>query len=489
MMSNKLKLVKFIFFLCFFLTLAFEVQAGEDPFSGAADFDLLDEFMDIEQEEKASSISMILDKFSTNLTGSLGLKNKYFIHPRKDNSQTENQNRKQWSGEALLNFSTNTGLESWQLNFGGWLETGTQDQKYSGYSQWLQDKDIKSHVLELNELYLQIFFSDFDLTIGKKIFKNGISTIYSPTDRYSPRDYHDPVATKALGSWLLRIDYYLEEMSLAAAVLPVFQPSKLPGKNSYWMAGYQDYDLLMYNVSFSTDSIYEDLPEVNIENISYFIKGGKKAKGWDLFSCIYYGINPFYVLALQDFSSGQQNSIPQASSIHLIKKNVKVITAATGFSTIIYNIEFHGEGLYNHSKNRKEDSYLHYVAGFTWTIDEAVQKIGLDRVDLVFEYIGTQITRKQSAPGYIRGFSDYGIGRDDLVSRLYLQVNEDLNFTIHMALQPGENSVFSQLKMEYKFSDDLFFQTVFENFSGRDNTVFGTWEKCDRVILSLDYNF
>ena len=99
-------------------------------------------------------------------------------------------------GEARLNCSTWMGKDFWSLHAAGWLEAGTQDNTYKGVSPVGRDTDRHRRYAELNEIYFILSSENADLTSGKKIFKNGISTIYSPANR----TYRFPLLPEQLNS-------------------------------------------------------------------------------------------------------------------------------------------------------------------------------------------------------------------------------------------------------------------------------------------------
>ena len=153
-------------------------------------------------------------------------------------------------GEARLNCSTWMGKDFWSLHAAGWLEAGTQDETYKGVSPVGRDTDRHRRYAEINELYLILSSENVDLTSGKKIFKNGISTIYSPANRYRSLDLNDPLDLKDFGLWQATLDYYAGDTTYTAAVLPVFQPFKVPDIASPWMAGSFAWDVPDFDLNF-----------------------------------------------------------------------------------------------------------------------------------------------------------------------------------------------------------------------------------------------
>lgn len=478
------------FFLVFFLVFNFQQAISADYLDWLNDLyqellpteektgDDLNIFAELEESpaEKKDDQFKYLTQIAKNLEGSLQLSGHVFYREAEDREGLDNRNP---VGEALLRLHTWTGNDVLRLDLSGCLEAGSQKDTYGGIFRWLQDKDRRRHYLELNELYLTLFQDNYDLTIGKKIFQNGISTIYSPADRYRFADLNDPLDPKDFGMWQTRLDYYIEKFTITAAIFPIFNTGKRPSEDSRWSGDTGDYDIYEEDVDTSGNEVEEDYPSISIHNISYFARVKTTFRGWDLFASAYYGLNPYYVL--REESRGSEKVI--------IKENVKVGNYAAGFSTNYKKWEFHGECLFNLSYDGKDDHYINYVGGFTYTIDELAKKIFLKKIDITIEYVGEAVTKEQYADNYTRSSQKSRLGRNNIFTRIHFKYDEDLSFQYISDFEFDPSGRYNKFQSKYKIRPGLEWMIAAEFFNGKDNSYYGRWERNDRLITALKYSF
>ncbi|MDO9529455.1 MAG: hypothetical protein Q7J27_09875 [Syntrophales bacterium] len=476
------------FFLVLFLAFSSQQAMGADDLDllndldkemsttkekSSSDLDLLDQLEAVPAEEKEDPFKH-LTQISKNFKGSLRLRGHVFLREPEDREGIDERNP---VGEALLRFNTWTGNDRLRLNFSGWLEAGSQQDTYEGIFRWLQDNDRQRRYLELNELYLTLFQDSYDVTLGKKIFKNGISTLFSPADRYRFTDSNDPIDPKDFGMWQTRLDYYLEKFTITGAILPVFNTGKVPSGHSRWSGDTGDYDI--YEEDISDKDIEEDFPTISINNVSYFARGKTTFRGWDLFFSAYHGLNPYYVLREEQ----------RGSKTVAIKENVKVGNYAAGFSTAYKKWEFHGEGLFNFSYDGKDDNYVSLVGGFTYTVDELAKKVFLEKIDITIEYANEIITKKQYADGYTRSSRKSRLGQNNIFTRVNFKYNEDLSFQYISDFEFDPSGRYNRFQSEYKIRPGLEWTVAAEFFNGKSDSFYGRWERNDRLITAFKYSF
>lgn len=94
--------------------------------------------------------------------------------------------------------------------------------------------------IDVNELYLDFFFKDFDVRIGKQKINWGVLDEYQPTDVFNPEDYSRfmelPEAERKIGIPAVRVDAYnLPVFELEWVFAPVFFPYRLssPGNRFF----------------------------------------------------------------------------------------------------------------------------------------------------------------------------------------------------------------------------------------------------------------
>lgn len=437
--------------------------------------DLLNELGEAPAEKKDDQFKC-LTQIGKNLEGSLQLRGHVFYREPEDR---EGLDKKNPVGEALLRFKTWTGNDTLRLDFSGWLEAGTQEDTYEGVFRWLQDKDRQRHYLELNELYLTVFRGDYDITIGKKIFQNGISTLYSPADRYRPTDSNDPLDPKDFGVWQTKVDYYLDKFTLTAAIFPVFNTGKQPSAHSRWSGDTGDFDIYEEDTDTSNNEVEEDFPNISINNTSYFARLKTTFRGWDLFTSAYHGLNPYYVLREET----------RGAKTVTIKENVKVGNYAVGFSTDYKKCEFHGEGLFSFAYDGKDDNYINYVGGFTYTVDELAKKMFLEKIDVTIEYAGEAVTKEQYTDNYTRSSRKSRLGRNNIFTRINFKYNEDLSFQYISDFEFDPTGRYNKIQSKYKIQQGLELVLAAEFFNGKSDSYYGRWERNDRLITALKYSF
>jgi len=438
-----------------------------------SDLDLLDE-LDTARTEKKEDAYKYITMIGTNLEGSIRLRGHVFYRDPVDREKVDKRNP---IGEALLRFNTWTGNDKLRLNLAGWIETGTQKDTYDGIFRWPQDKDRQRHYLELNEVYLSLFQDSYDVTVGKKIFQNGISTLFSPADRYRLTDSNDPLDPKDLGIWQTRVDYFWNKYTFTAAIFPIYSPAKQPSHRSRWSDTTGDYDI--YERDTTNKEVDEDFPSMSINNVSYFARIKTTLAGWDLFISGYHGLNPYYVLREEQ----------RGGTTYLIKENIKVGNYAAGFSTAYKKWEFHGETLFNFSYDGKDDHYFTFVGGFTYTMDTWARRIFMEKIDITIEYANEVITKEQSADEYVESSRKSRLGRNDIFTRINFKYDEDLSFLYVSDFEFDPSGRYNKIQSEYKIRPGLLWTMAFEFFNGKDESYYGRWARNDRFITSLKYNF
>jgi len=412
-----------------------------------------------------------------NFEGSLRLRYGFFFHPAEERPDADTKRNQ---GEVLLKFADWVGDKRLRFDFSGWLEAGTQKNTYAGVTDSWQETDHRRNYLELNEAYLTHQQKDFTAYAGKRLFPNGIATLYSPADILRPRDMNDPLDWKYFGIWQGRMDYYWKETTLTGAFLPVFQPWKLPSPTSRW-AGNPSPPDSQRDPTFTDPypNVQDDIPEISGSNVGYFGRGKTTYRGFDLYSSIYYGPGAYPVLREETQAAGKV----------YIKEHVKVTNLAAGFSTTYKKWEFHGEVVLNYSLDGKDDSYLPTLMGFTYTIDEWVKALHLEKIDITLEYAYEFVIRDQYEPGYVESSRKVRYGRNDIYTRLDFKFSEKLSveYLNNLEFAKGNRGRYQRLMGRYRLRDGLVGRAGLEFFEGAEDSYYGRWNRNDRFLAELEW--
>ncbi len=440
---------------------------------------LFDEMANVDNEPDSAVKWPLLNKIGSNFEGSLNLSSGYFLHDATPRNGLDTQNE---VNEAQLTYATWTGSDTLSLHISGWLEAGSQKDTWKSSTHWMQDRDYYRRYIECNEFYLQLNRTSYDITAGKKIFDTGLSTLYSPANRFKAFDLHDPVNSKDFGIWQLMLDKYISETRLSIAVFPVYTETKRPAFSSR-MWGDVDEDLLAQSALIDAQDTFPDLDE---KNIGYFAGLKKSVGGWDLFANVHSGTNPYDV-------------IRDEQGAH-ISSTIRTTSVASGFSTTVSNLEFHGEALVNYSENHKDDDYVNTVFGLTYTTDA----LFFQNVVITLEYAKEKIIEKQRAEGYTRSSVYARQGLDDIFSKLQLSYDKDLDFEFFTHYELDEKAGLFRFFTKYRFTGNLSFSTAIEYYEvlgDKDesyqsdgivtiqNITHRNRGKNDRIIAGVQYDF
>lgn len=396
-----------------------------------------------------------------NLSGSFRLRDSFF-HKELEASLTQESDDQQVV-DALLKFSTFYATPSIRFDLAGWIELGNRGNTYQSTVDATQDKEQARSHFELNEGYFSLFFKKADLTLGKIILENGLSTLFSPANRYSPTDKHDPFDQKTFGLWQAKLDLYAEDFTFTFVALPIYQASKEPAYDSRWLG----------------DMALQQVVEIPYEETSYFFRSKYVAGGWDFFLSIFKGYNSSSVIRLQ-----VENMMPV-----YYEEVATVFNTAVGFSTTVGKWELHGESVYNQTLESKDDDYLISVIGFTYTVDELFEDLQIDKVEITLEWSGEKLLKEQQAENYVVSSKSVRPGKDDLIGLVEIKVSENLSFGVLADIEQQHGGSMSRISMRYKPIPDLKIDLASERFSGDEESYFNPWKDNDRSIASVEYTF
>ncbi len=96
-------------------------------------------------------------------------------------------------------------------------------------------EEPEARFLDLREVYMRLEKESFDLTIGKALVPMGLSTLYSPADRYSFLNGANPLHSAKYGVWQAALDYFIGDDTLSFIVLPFEERVQSPTGNSRWL--------------------------------------------------------------------------------------------------------------------------------------------------------------------------------------------------------------------------------------------------------------
>ncbi|MBN1327567.1 MAG: hypothetical protein JW996_06425 [Candidatus Cloacimonetes bacterium] len=324
----------------------------------------------------------------------------------------------------------------------------------------------------LRQAYLDIYFDDFDLRIGKQQIIWGKADGVFITDIISPRDLSEFLLPDfeeiRIGINAFKLDYYLGNSTFEAVWIPVFQPAVQPDENSIWAPQMPDFPLPL---NYDNSSLEV---ENKLSNSEFAFKYSYLGSALD-----------FELMAAylwDDYPA--MHSYMQPDTTLLIKpEHHRLPMTGASFSKSIGGAIMRGEGAYYLGKKFaaedltengiKDKDYLHYLLGYdhNWF-----------GVNVSFQFIQE----------YILDHED-DLQNDEFSSMMTFMATEDflretLRLELFSYLGINNEDALLRPKIVYDLADGFEVQLGANLFFGEKGN-FGQYEPNDMLYLKLRYDF
>ncbi|MBN1411165.1 MAG: hypothetical protein JW969_09985 [Spirochaetales bacterium] len=486
-------MVKIMVWLIFFYLLSAIIPAT--LFSeNDLEIEIIDENENTEEEsqpiinDEANSSQNILEKFFQSGKGQMRTKYSWFFNALNvpSGADPEPDSQAHIIDQYLTySFFLEEGL--FRFDFSTYLALGNQKYMYSSRFQdintWaisdvLQDSDNRRHYFDIDECYISLFFPACDFIIGKKIFTNSLSSIYSPADIYKAVDTHDPFDPRELGRIQAMTNMYAGDFTFSLIIWPYYQGGKEFGLLSRWgyywaleeiAKGNMTSDMLTYD-----ERIY---PEIKFENMSCLMKMKGTLTGWDFFLTAFHGL------------AGNTVSHILTTIPVVIKEPevVPVFQITGGFATTIGKLEFHAEAFYNYTYNYKDDHFIRYLCGLRYTIDE----LGgvMDRIEFTCEYAREDIFEKQNNSAYTDSTEGKRYYKNDIIALIRLQFTTRLKLNLLWQYTFSDTAFILSPNLDYQVLDNLSLMAGAQFLLASEGSSFYNWRDNSRLIAQITYDF
>ncbi|MCK5170762.1 MAG: hypothetical protein KAQ75_12865, partial [Bacteroidales bacterium] len=249
--------------------------------------------------------------------------------------------------------------------------------------------------LRLRELYLDLYFTNFDLRIGKQQVVWGKADGVFITDIVSPLNLtefllpdFDEIRT---GITAVKFDYYIGNHTLEVIWMPVITPTETPASNSIW------YVTPDFPVAPTFDYSNQDI-DPNLENSEVFVKYSAMTSKIDFEIMGAYTWDDYPTMHIQKTIDP---ATMQLTGLNITPQHHRLSVGGGSFSTEIKGIILRGEGAYYNGKYFQiddpdplangtiEKDYLHYLVGVDFNIADVklssqfIQQSILDYNDLM----------------------------------------------------------------------------------------------------------
>ena len=339
--------------------------------------------------------------------------------------------------------------------------------------------------LRLRELYLDMYFKNFDLRIGKQQVVWGKADGVFITDIVSPlnltefllQDF-DEIRT---GVNAVKFDYYLGDNTFELIWLPSFTPTKLPATNSIWYVQ-PDFPI---NPSFNW-SLSEVKP--SLENSEVFAKYSALTSKIDFEFMGGYTWDDNPTMHVQKEFGMDTTTMPPSpilTSLNITPEHHRLYIGGGSFSTEIKGIILRGEGAYYNGKYfQTEDplaidallqkDYLHYLIGVDFNIKDVkfstqfIQEVILDyNENMLNEEMQNTVT---------------------LLAR-YDMLRETLHIELFSYIGLTNEDALIRPKITYDFDDSFSILFGANIFVGEDEGRFGQYKDNSMGYVKLKYSF
>lgn len=293
--------------------------------------------------------------------------------------------------------------------------------------------------IDVNEFYLDLFFKDFDLRVGKQKISWGVLDEYQPTDLFNPEDYSRfielPEAERKIGIPALKLDAYsLPFFELEWVFAPVFFPYRLSAPGNRFFPPLVDVakDLRGYfqgEPFLSGFSVHQNLRGWSMEDaLSSFSTGlrlSRHVAGFDTHLYYFTGLDPFptfganVTATTKLFPSGglyrsliDLDLYPTSTRMHMVGTD---LTRSVGDMTLRF------EWAFFHGRPFNRDVYQDLEGPF-WRTDYARQLVR-GAIDSLLDERSLESKTRIEVPNIIKKKDSisWGVGLDYLLpQRLFL---------------------------------------------------------------------
>lgn len=369
------------------------------------------------------------------------------------------------------------------------------------------------HEVELDEAYLDIFFTRFDIRVGNQVFGWGKTDSINPTDNlnsiYLNNAITGDIGEEIIPTFALKFDYYLDNTTFELVVVPFFQENRFDLAGSDWaifrhgmftnlVGGYFPYASLLDDESQKvlnrlTLSLFSPIqPTDSPENTQGGARISSTYKGWDFSLSYIYAFDKYPTVHISDelIEAMKDSTVPG----YIAGLSLGEIE---GIMELKYH-RYHMAG-FDFAKNIGKYGVRGEAALFfdryTYTEDfEAIKRnyilyvLGIDRQFKGNFYVNLQLVQKI--------ILDYRheILEDEVLSAMTLYTykkffNEKLNVEARAIYNLNDGDFYVSPKVSYKYTDSLEFTIGMNILEGDDFTIFGYFDDNNQIFFEVKYYF
>ncbi|MEN8120255.1 MAG: DUF1302 family protein [Bacteroidota bacterium] len=341
--------------------------------------------------------------------------------------------------------------------------------------------DTDSLDLQLREAYMDLYFDNFDIRIGKQQIVWGKADGVFITDVVSPLNLTEFLLPDfdeiRIGVTAVKFDYYLGNNTLELIWKPIFTPTKRPAPRSIWYAEPDfpapatfNWSKSEVNASLENSEILGKFTAIN-SAIDFELMGGYI---WDA--------NPTMHIEKEfDMSSGS----PVLTGLNITPEHHRLYLGGGSFSTDIKGFILRGEAAYYNGK--------YFQTADPLATDATIQKDYLHYLLGVDFNIGSVKFSTQFIQQYIMDYDDFIDNPETENTMTALARYDILGETLHLELFSyiglTNNDALIRPKITYDFADGFSFLLGSNIFIGDDSGRFGQYKNNSMIYTKIKYSF
>ncbi len=320
----------------------------------------------------------------------------------------------------------------------------------------------------LDEAYIDYEGVSFDLRIGKQVYAWGKADSINPTNNLNPVDYSDLLDTdeEEIGMTSLRGRYYLGNWTFEGAVIPVFEPSILPGYNSRWN---------IFPQSLISLPVQVKKPSTEINNAQFAGKVSSSFSGWDFSVSYYRGFEKFPSVFLKP------------DSVLLEYRRLQVIGGDFAVSFDKFGVR--GEAGYFITDDfdgkipEVSDPYLMYVLGLDYNFSNLIEEQDLY---ILCQWIQTLPVpeRDSLSEGDLRY-----LFKKAVMLKADWSFTDYTKFSLQGIWRLHAEDIFLQPEISSNLADGLNLEIGADLLYGKEGSFFEKFKDNQRVFARLKYSF
>jgi len=346
------------------------------------------------------------------------------------------------------------------------------------YHYWSDSLDLR-----LREAYLDLYFKNFDIRIGKQQVVWGKADGVFITDVVSPLNLtefllpdFDEIRT---GVNAVKLDYYIGNNTLEAIWIPQFTPTEIPKTGSIWNIQPEFPAPATFDWSKSTIN-------PTLENSEFFLKYTTltSAIDFEIMGGYTWDDNPTMHVQ-KEFGMNPETMQPMLVGLNITPEHHRLYLGGASFSTDIKGIIFRGEGAYYNGKYFQtedplatdaliEKDYLHYLVGADFNIGN---------VKLSTQFI------QQTILDYDENITNSEFENTMTFMARYDMFRETVHLELFSYIGLTNEDALIRPKISYDFDDSFNIQLGSNIFVGEQDGRFGQYQDNSMIYLKLKYSF